>query len=407
MANFLKTSLNDIITRTDSTVDTTSTASTSNIKTNVTNIKQPTFKTSNLKDIINRQSNNKSTFETETESDSEQESQELKNTENTNNYKGKKFPKNLNWKQELEDRLEANRLVSPDLKRPIQEIEDEFWIDCFISLWPEELLENLQLLGGYFKKDLLNWGFSADSNPMVAFLNQNFVQKKLLLTKKLNANSYMALHNAVVKKYLSLVEFRKANDYNILYCLDLYNKLPADIYKYLELQKVILNPKKTTYSAEIQTLNKRIFIKLKSTDTNLVTVAKAQLRVAKDKIAKLNIRTAELNNFDLIKELLSQANLEDASAANQEEPEEASSAEISEITNNVKTRDDAAALTSFLTGKAKTSKDLKKITSFTLKYLEDTKVSAEEVSKIASKIGTKSISSEAIEAILYNLLSKI
>jgi hypothetical protein len=366
-----------------------------------------TFKTSNLKDINNRQSNNKNTFETEAESDSEQESQELKSTENTNNYKGKKFPKNLNWKQELEDRLEANRLVSPDLKRPIQEIEDEFWIDCFVSLWSEELLENLQLLGGYFKKDLLNWGFSADSNPMVAFLNQNFVQKKLLLTKKLNANSYKALHNAVVKKYLSLVEFRKFNDYNILYCLDLYNKLPADIYKYLELQKVILNPKKTSYSTEIQTLNKRIFIKLKSTDTNLVTVAKAQLRVAKDKIAKLNIRTAELNNFDLIKELLSQANLESTSATNQEEPEEVSSAEISEITNNIKTRDDAAALTSFLAGKAKTSKDLKKITSFTLKHLEDTKVSAEEVSKIASKIGTKSISSEAIEAILYNLLSKI
>ena len=232
-------------------------------------------------------------------------------------------------------------------------------------------------------------------------------QKKLLLTKKLNANSYMALHNAAVKKYLSLVEFRKFNDYNILYCLDLYNKLPADIYKYLELQKVILNPKKTSYSTEIQTLNKRIFIKLKSTDTNLVTVAKAQLRVAKDKIAKLNIRTAELNNFDLINELLSQANLESTSTTNQEEPEEVSSAEISEITNNIKTRDDAAALTSFLAGKAKTSKDLKKITSFTLKHLEDTKVSAEEVSKIASKIGTKSISSEAIEAILYNLLSKI
>lgn len=405
MANFLKTSLNDIITRTDSTVNTTSTASTSNIKTNVTNIKQPTFKTSNLKDIINRQSND--TFNTPAERANEQKPQELENTETANSYKGKKFPKNLNWKQELEDRLEANRLVSPDLKRPIQEIEDEFWIDCFVSLWPEELLENLQLLGGYFKKDLLNWGFSADSNPMVAFLNQNFVQKKLLLTKKLNANSYMALHNAVVKKYLSLVEFRKFNDYNILYCLDLYNKLPADIYKYLELQKVILNPKKTSYSTEIQTLNKRIFIKLKSTDTNPVTVAKAQLRVAKDKIAKLNIRTAELNNFDLIKELLSQANLESTSATNQEEPEEVSSAEISEITNNIKTRDDAAALTSFLAGKAKTSKDLKKITSFTLKHLEDTKVSAEEVSKIASKIGTKSISSEAIEAILYNLLSKI
>ena len=71
----------------------------------------------------------------------------------------------------------------------------------------------------FLKNDLLNWGFTAESNQVVAFLNQKFVQENLVLTKKLNINTYKAFHNAITKKLISKEQFDKPNNYNIIYCI--------------------------------------------------------------------------------------------------------------------------------------------------------------------------------------------
>jgi hypothetical protein len=55
-------------------------------------------------------------------------------------------------------------------------------------------------------------------------------------------------------------EMFEANDYNILYCKDLYTKPAVDMEKFLELQKEFLPTNISSYSKARQTKNKSIFL---------------------------------------------------------------------------------------------------------------------------------------------------
>ena len=213
------------------------------------------------------------------------------------NNNSKKLRRDLNWKQELEDRIKANRALTDDIKKPESEIIKGFWSDCFTTLWPADIQKYLDELGPLFKKDLLTWGFTKNRNPMVAFINQGYVQTNLIKTKKLNSNTYKAFHNAIIKKLNDFEEYLKFNNYNIIYCLDLYEKLPADIYKYLELQKNILAER--TSNAQLN--NRRVFLEISTKTLGIQDIdkrAQAQANMQEDKIPK-DITKAKLNKYDL------------------------------------------------------------------------------------------------------------
>ena len=86
--------------------------------------------------------------------------------------------------------------------------------------------------------------------------------RNLLQTKLLNASTFKAIYNAVAKKLVVDSEFFASNDYNIIYCQDLYRKPLADIVKYLTLQKGILSPSASTYTKADQDRNKKTFFSL-------------------------------------------------------------------------------------------------------------------------------------------------
>jgi len=246
---FLKTSLNDIVSRTTS----------DSVETAAVGIK-PNFKINSLQNLLNRKAG---TYSENTESSPElsKRTEEKQVTSKPDEITANKnLRKDLNWRQELADRIKANDQALPGEKVEEEKIYQEFWYDYFCTLWSKELYPFLNALGDIFKKDLRTWGFDADLNPMVAFLLQKYVQNTLLKTKLLNKDTYKAFHNAIIKKYLSVGELRKLNNYNIIYNVNLYKKLPADIYNYLKLQTQILAPKKASYSIKEQSLNRRIML---------------------------------------------------------------------------------------------------------------------------------------------------
>ncbi len=264
----------------------------------------------------------------------------------------KHLRKDLNWKQELEDRLIANRSVTPDQRKNETDIVKEFWFDCFTTLWPADLYKNLEALGNYFKNDLLNWGFTAQQNPIVAFLNQKYVQTNLVKTKKLNTYSYSALHNAIIKKLVSYKELEKANNYNILYCLALYDLAPKDIFNYLKLQTNVLNPSKGLYSDKTKLKNRRVFLQADNISANnIVKKAEAQLRINEQSLPK-DLLNSKLNSLELIHEILIQLD-----AVQKTVSLGVSDKELANLINNLNDVSDAFTLLYFLSGKSPQAAD--------------------------------------------------
>jgi hypothetical protein len=128
----------------------------------------------------------------------------------------------------------------------------------------EEIINKLVGLGELFKKSCEIIGFSIENklggNPILAFMHQQYVQTNLLSSGSLNRSTFKAIYNAVAKHLIADSEFFTQRDYNILYCTDLYNKSPKEMEDYLKYQSLILNPKNSSYSGEIQLKNRKLFL---------------------------------------------------------------------------------------------------------------------------------------------------
>ncbi len=164
----------------------------------------------------------------------------------------------IDWSKELKKRLEANAELDPEARQKDFDIENEFWLEYFTANFGAEvaeLLNSIELL----KKDIKILEFKKQS-PIVAFFKAKYVQTDLVKTKLINSNTYRVIHNAFAKRLVSDFEFLKVNEYNIIYCKDLYLKPVADMEKYLELQKQVLPTNTATYSEELTSKNKKIFL---------------------------------------------------------------------------------------------------------------------------------------------------
>jgi hypothetical protein len=128
----------------------------------------------------------------------------------------------------------------------------------------EQLVSKLMTLGEAFKNACKILGYKTTkekgSNPILAFVLQNYVIQNLLNTGLLNGSSFKAIYNAVAKKLVADSEFFESNGYNLLYCKALYNKPAKEIEEYLTVQSKILTPTFTSYTDEIQLKNRRVFI---------------------------------------------------------------------------------------------------------------------------------------------------
>jgi hypothetical protein len=200
----------------------------------------------------------------------------------------------IDWSKELKKRLDDNKKLDAESRKTDFDIETEFWLEFFTSTYDEniaKLLNNIELL----KKDIQILGFKKQTNPILAFFKIKYVQKDLISTKLINSNSYTAIHNAIAKRLVSGNEFLKANDYNIIYCRDLYRRSLAEIVKYLEYQAKILPPNIVNYDEDRVIRNKQIFLTL---GTTKVTAASAKLNSLKEIEKMLGMSVATKNAKD-------------------------------------------------------------------------------------------------------------
>lgn len=159
------------------------------------------------------------------------------------------------WGKELENRIANKRKDKPEA-----EVRLQFWKDFFAAFWDPKVADKISQIT-LIEKDIEKLGFDPLINPLLAFLLQPCVHE-MLLADLINSQTYKAIHNAVARRYMADSEFVKQNNYNIIYCLDLYKgKTAKDIEEYLAQQKKVLNPSAPAYNAKTLAKNVKIFLK--------------------------------------------------------------------------------------------------------------------------------------------------
>lgn len=171
----------------------------------------------------------------------------------------------FDWETELEDRLAENKKLESNERKSDYEVESQFFEDYFThgdSAWDDNTAELLLGLGDPLRKAIKVLGFNPNVNPLLGFLTNNYVLNNLLMPKHLNVNTFKAIYNAVSKRLVADSEFMAQNDYNLIYCQDLYKRSATEILEYLTLQKNVLSTTASTYTKADQDRNKKVFFKL-------------------------------------------------------------------------------------------------------------------------------------------------
>jgi hypothetical protein len=205
------------------------------------------FLTVNLNSILNN--NNKPFNKTSQETPKQEQKKDLSQISD--------------WSKELKDRLAANSQLAADSRKSEYDIESEFFEDYFMQghiEWKDNKCSaQLLALGEPIKTAIKALGIDKTKNPILGFITDSYLIKSLLQPKLLNINTFKAIYNAVAKKLVADSEFLKSNDYNIIYCQDLYKKSAKDMEDYLTLQRTILSPSAYTYTIENRNTNKKVF----------------------------------------------------------------------------------------------------------------------------------------------------
>lgn len=179
------------------------------------------------------------------------------------------------------------------------EAELEFFNAFFSCYWSKNVTIKL-LQNHLLQNDIKTLGFDPLVNPILAFFLNPFT-KELLENGLLDKVKYKAIHNSVAKHLMAESEYVKENNYNILYCVDLYNKTAADIETYLTYQKSILVPSMKKYNDKTKAKNIQIFLANGSED---MKSANAKLNALEDieelieKFTGQSVHSGRENNED-------------------------------------------------------------------------------------------------------------
>lgn len=263
---------------------------------NLSAIKEPNFKNTKLATILNRKSGAEETPEEPDLITIEKDEEEAT-----------VLDPNLDWRQELDDRLAENKEATGSKRKSQAEVEKEFWNDFFVTLWSKELIKPLHALGAQFKLDILKWGFDAQSNDIIAFLQQEGIKNNILKNKLLKEKNYAVLHNAVIgginTRKLRTSELTKVNTYNLIYNPNWYKLSPTEMTKYLELQQKVFI---SSLSAKQKVrANRLIFLvdpQIKKSVTNIseyIKEANKKLNQSSTKIPIMRLdKPSLLNSFE-------------------------------------------------------------------------------------------------------------
>lgn len=174
------------------------------------------------------------------------------------------------------------------------EAELEFFNAFFSCYWSKNVTTKL-LQNHLLQSDIKALGFDPLINPILAFFLNPFT-KELLENGLLDKVKYKAIHNAVAKHLMAESEYVKENNYNVLYCLDLYNKTAADIETYLKYQKSILIPSMKKYNDKTKARNVQIFLVNGSEDMQSANAKLNELSDIQEMIEKVTGQSLGANS---------------------------------------------------------------------------------------------------------------
>ena len=182
-----------------------------------------------------------------------------------------------NWGKELKKRLDTNKTLGADARETEYDIELAFFNEFFETYWGPKSAKQLMSIGTPLRQALKVLGFDEKVNPILGFINNSYVRETLIKTGLLNVYTYKAINNAVAHKLVASSQLFSDNNYNIIYCKDLYTKSASDMLKYLELQKSILKPNAESYSPKDLAQNRRVFFAVKDEAIQLAPEARNDL----------------------------------------------------------------------------------------------------------------------------------
>ena len=255
------------------------------------------FLTVDLRSKFNKQQN---TSVDSAKTTSEQPSSDNAATAN-NSENATELQTNFAWGEELKRRIEENRNMSAEARRTEYEIETEFFKEYFLAIWRDkECAKQLMLMGEPLKKAIKVLGFNEKTNPILGFLLQDYVKANLIKTKLLNVNTFKAIYKVVANEIIADSEFFEKNNYNLIYCKDLYTKPLKEMLEYLTLQKQMLKPSATSYKASELLNNRKVFLDIPDI-TEKVETKRAQLirNLEEDKVPSMLDTDAKLNSIYL------------------------------------------------------------------------------------------------------------
>lgn len=315
-----------------------------------------------------------------------------------------------NWEKELEKRLKENSEMSPESRKKPYEIEIEFFKDFFNAVWDAECAQQLISIGSNLRQAIKVLGFDLRTNPILRFLTLSYVKEHLIKTKLLNVNTFKAIYNAVANKWVVDSEFYFANNYNILYCKDLYKKPNSEMQEYLQLQKLNLSTSVSKYTAEDQDKNRRIFLHFpKNTEKNLEAKAKKQLEMPYTKLPSMKAASSTLNDLSLVKTILGtrgSTNKLDKEETSDKVKKVTGSKAINAIAGKKLNIEQTAAVLQYLGASTGSVKALKALSHKAFKGLSmDSLVKAtNQISSLVSKINLTENEADELVSILINNL---
>lgn len=278
-------------------------------------LQESTFLTVNLQKILNKKGTTDDTKVVPDAKPQPQKAGEAKGTATpaSGDKQATKGTNDIAWGEELKRRLDENKKADKQAQRKPSEIRVEFFKEYFNAVWGEELAKELLELGLPLMEDIETLGFDKKKNPILSFLQLQHVKENILAPGLLTGDHYDILKAVITSKTIPDSEFKKANDYNIIYCADLYRKPSDEVEAYVKLQAQHLRKGTTAYSEDMQRANRVIFLQLsKNTATGTTEAAKKQLAIAKELIRLPSMlgkgsHEAKLNSIELVRAILAES----------------------------------------------------------------------------------------------------
>lgn len=168
----------------------------------------------------------------------------------------------MDWTAEKAKRLADAQGTGNSVSDVLDKFYDDYYHIEYASGAADEtkIVAKLKSLDKLLIQEFNKLGYSPEVNPFAAFL-KILIKEKPDIFEKLTLNTYGAIHNSFINKYITgNMLGKKFDTTNILFCSDLYNNNGQDIVEYLSLQKQVNDAKKNSEYVDDDNLIAKIFI---------------------------------------------------------------------------------------------------------------------------------------------------